>query len=140
LCSFILFSSFVFFKFSFYLLLFDICKCSLLFNVYCVSLFMVVCCCSTLLLPLVIVVISHRCCYLRVFVIVIGDHSSLLPFVTCHCMLLFDACHCFLLDAKTLIFPIIHYLLLAITFLFIVLSLLILSPSCPHARVYLIQT
>jgi len=100
---------------------------------------MVVCCCLTLLLPLVIVGINHHCCYLHVFVIVIVGHSFLLPSVTCHCMLLFDACHCFSLDAKTLVFPIVHYLLLAITHFFIAL-LLILSPSCPHARVYLIQT
>lgn len=89
LCSFILFSSFVFFKFSLYLLLFNVCKCSLLFNAYCVLLFMVVCCCSTLLLPLIIVVISHHCCYLHMFLLLlfVFSYCRLLLVIACCCLM-----------------------------------------------------
>jgi hypothetical protein len=78
----------VFFKFPLYLLLFNVCRCSLLFNAYCVSLVMFVCCCSTLLLlPLVIVVTSRHCCYLHVFLL-------LLFILSCCLLLLVVACCC----------------------------------------------
>jgi len=138
---------FIYIVFFFFSLNFIFIYCCLMFaSVHCYSMLIVSRCSwlfvvvqpyyyHLLLLSLVIVVVIFMCL------------SSLLVFIlSCCFLLLVIACCCwmhvivFYLMQKPWYFQLFITCYLQLLFFYIVLSLLIFSPSCPRARVYLIQT